>query len=332
MTRILKPVLSLLRYEPQHHYPWEHLLFRLLIAYLVIQNVPHMALRYGVPEFPFITPRFTGCPNYHTLPAPSSIGALWPGLTSLSDPAIFQVVRIIFYLMAALYISGLAAPIALTYLFAVDTCLGSLAASQGAHGHSNQMMGLVLLGLTLASWTSLFLKSRGGLKNLLQWTRPAQDLALNWGRQMGMAAYMVSAVTKEFNSDGLWFTKSESFILAVAKAQEESIIKGVTITESAQQFAVWMAQHPTLSMGMLASAWLLELSAPLALLNRRIALLLGCLFWVFHYINGWFMGLPFPLNRGLITVLLINIPFWVYFLAKRRNITPAIPLSSTEAN
>jgi hypothetical protein len=302
---------SLFRLEPISHAWWEHVIFRLAIAFLLIDNVLGMRLNYDW-VFPFVQIAKDG-PNYFSLPAPTGIGVIWPGITALSDPAVFETVRLCFYAAALLYICGLLAPVALIYMLLVDACMGSLLASQGANGHSRQTMALALLGITLASYACLFLKNRGGWKNLLLWTRDAQDLAMNWGRQMIVAAYAVSAVTKEIKTDGFWFTKSEGFTLAVAKAQEEASIKGVVeITASARDFLGWMAHHPGISIAMLLGAWLLEISAPLMLLNRRIALLLGILLWIFHGINGWFMGLGFPLNRALMIVFFINIPWWLH--------------------
>ena len=302
---------SLFRLEPISHAWWEHLIFRLAIAYLLIDNVLGMRLNYDW-AYPFVGIAKSG-PNYFSLPAPTGIGLIWPGITALSDPAVFGTVRAFFYAAALLYVCGVLAPVALIYMFLVDACMGSLLASQGAHGHSRQAIALGLLGMTMASYACLFIKKRGGWKNLLIWSKFSQDLAMNWGRQMIVAAYAVSAVTKEIKSDGFWFTKSEGFTLAVAKAQEEAAIKGVVeITEGARDFLGWMAHHPQVSVAMLLGAWLLEISAPLMLLNRRMALLLGILLWIFHGINGWFMGLAFPLNRALILVFFINVPWWVY--------------------
>jgi hypothetical protein len=312
-TWITALVRSLLRLEPTQHARWEHIIFRVALAYLVMISVPYMDIDWRNGHF-IMGREF---PQYTTLPAPSSIGAVFPGITALSDPAVFTVVRTCFWIALGLYAFGIAVPVVITYIFVVDMCLGSLDASQGAHGHSRQVLGLVLLGIAMASWVGVFMKARGGWRNLLVWTQPAQDLCMNWGRQMLAAAYAVSAVTKEINSDGLWFAKSESFILAVMKAQEEAQIKGVAITDEAKEMAVWMAQNPLMSSGMLLGAWILEMSAPLMLLNRRIALWLGILLCIFHVINGWFMGLPFPLNRLLIIVLFVNIPFWAVWATKK---------------
>jgi hypothetical protein len=292
---------GLFRLEPIQHYWWEHLVFRAALAFLMLTAMPFIWSLNDARH-----------PSLYSLPLPSGIGAVFPGITALSDPGVFKIVRYTVFLAAALYVCGVGIPLALTYIFIVDMCLGSLEASQGAHGHSRQTMGLAYLGLAMGAWVVCFLKHRGGWKSLFWASSAAQDFIMNWGRQLVAAAYAVSAVTKEKKSEGLWFLQSESFILAVMKAQKEAVIKGVPISEEAQEFASWMALHPLLSTLMLLSAWLLEISAPLMLLNRRMALVLGLLFWVFHYVNGWFMGLGFPLNRWIITVMFINLPFWVY--------------------
>jgi hypothetical protein len=307
---------NLFRLEPVDHAWWEHWIFRVGLAYLLLTNTPLM-------EF-----HRSAAPLYDSLPKASGIAQWWPGITCLSDPSVFHVVRMCFWGALGLYVCGVAAPIALTYIFLVDISLGSLTASQGAHGHSRQTMDLLVMGLMMASWAGVFLKQRGGMLNMLWWTTPAQNLAVNWGRQMMMAAYAVSAVTKELNSDGFWFTKTESFVLAVIKAQEEANLKGMTpISPEAAGFAQWMLGHPLIAGGMLLGAWLLEICAPLALLNRRIALLMGILYWFFHWMNGWFMGLGFPLNRWLITLFFINAAFWVVWAFKKFFIKPE-PISS----
>ena len=321
-TFMLSKLRSLFRLEPISHAWWEHLIFRLAIAYLLIDNVLGMRLNYDW-VYPFFQIAKDG-PKYFSLPAPSGIGLIWPGIVNLSDPAVFGTVRICFYAAALLYICGLFAPLALIYMLLVECCMGSLLASQGAIGHSRQTMALGLLGITMASYVCLFLGKRGGWRNLWRWSGGAQDLAMNWGRQMIVSAYAVSAVTKEIKSEGFWFTKSEGFTLAVAKAQEEATIKGVVqISRSAQEFLVWMASHHGVSVLMLLGAWLLEFSAPLMLLNRRMALFMGILLWIFHGINGWFMGLGFPLNRALLLVWFINIPWWIYAAFKPGSASPA---------
>lgn len=300
---IPKPIRSLFRLESVEHAWWEHIFFRIGMAWLIYDSVPFMRLQ--------------GCPEYTSLPVPSSIGIIWDGITALGDINVFRVVRQLFWIALGLYVCGVATPIALTYMFVVDMCLGSLFASQGAHGHSRQVLGLVMLGLALASWVVPFLKSRGGWRNFLLWTTPAQDLVVNWGRQMLAAAYAASAVTKEINSQGFWFMRYDSFILAVIKAQEEAVIKGTEMTQEAMDFAEWMAGQPVVSSIMLFGAFVLELCTPLILLNRRMALVIGSLLIVFHLINAWFMGLPFQLNRLIITVLFINVPFWIIWGGKK---------------
>lgn len=300
---ISQPIRSLFRFEPTEHAWWEHIFFRIGLAWLIYDSVPFMRLQ--------------GCPEYTSLPVPSSIGIIWDGITALGDTNVFRVVRQLFWIALGLYVCGVATPIALTYMFVVDMCLGSLFASQGAHGHSRQVLGLVMLGLALASWVVPFLKSRGGWRNFLLWTTSAQNVVVSWGRQMLAAAYAASAVTKEINSDGFWFMRYDSFILAVIKAQEEAVIKGTEMTQGAMDFAQWMAGQPFLSSIMLFSAFFVELFTPLILLNRRMALIWGCLLVIFHLINGWFMGLPFQLNRGIIIVLFINIPFWIIWGFKK---------------
>ena len=299
------PIRGLFRLENTEYAWWEHWIFRISIGYLTWTTTP------------FMFSALDGCPHYDSIPVGSSIGAYWDGITQLSNPAIFDVVRQFYWVAIVMYVLGVGAPLALTYIVVVDTCIGSLFASQGANGHSRQTMALFMLGLAMASWVVPFLKARGGSKNWLHWTRSAQDFVIKWGCQMFAAAYMASAVTKEVNSKGFWWMHSESFILSVVKAQEESQIKGVSISDAAISFAEWMASSPFLSSCMLLGAWLLEFGAPLALLNRRMALIIGVLVWIFHAINGWFMGLAFPLNRALAATVFINIPFWTVFLATK---------------
>jgi hypothetical protein len=248
-------------------------------------------------------------PRLFTIPEPSSIALWWEGITCLSDPAVFVPLKWIFRVAVAFYVAGIFSPIALSYVFFMDVALGALEASQGASGHSRQTFSLCLMGFTLASWVTLFLKDRGGLKNLLYTRNTAQDMIINWGRQMIVAAYTTSAVTKELNSEGLWFTKTESFVVSVIKAQDENVLKGVPIADAAKDLAQWMLDHHFVAGCMLLSGWLLEICAPLALLNRRMLLLMGVLYWIFHWLNGWFMGLGFPLNRLLISALFLSVIF-----------------------
>jgi hypothetical protein len=303
--RLAQWLRNLFRYEPIDHAHWELLIIRIALALLIVDNVPRIGSIIS-----------TG-PRYDSLPSPSGIAEFWPWITQLSNPEVFVAVKKIFWIAALCYIIGIGVPFALTYMFLVDICLGSLDASQGAHGHSRQALSLSSLGQTLAVWTCVFWTSRGGWRNLLWWSREAQNLSMNWARQMVCAAYAVSAVTKEMNSAKLWFLHSESFALSTVKAQRDAIAKGTNISQTAMELGEWLVAHPVIGSMMLLPAWLLEMSAPLMMLNRRIALILGVAFWIFHKTNGWLMGLPFACNRSLIVILFISFPWWGYTLARK---------------
>ncbi len=305
---------SLFRLETVEHRRWEMLIFRVVLVFFILRM--HPGLLSEIQSFPWVKVS-SHVPKYDSLPHPSGIGVLLPGIVKLSDPGFFYVAKTAFFIACGLFIVGIGAPLALLYISLFDACMGGLAASQGAHGHSNQTMGLLFLGLTIGAVAGNFIAGKGGWRNLLFWSLPAQNLAFNCARQMVAAAYMVSGVTKELNSPGLWWLNSESFVLSAMKAQEEAITKRVTITQSAQDLAEWMLGHPAVAVLMLFSGWLLEICAPLLLLNRRMALLIGVLYVIFHELNGWFMGLGFPLNQYIMVVLFINLPWWIYRLGQR---------------
>jgi hypothetical protein len=109
----------------------------------------------------------------------------------------------------------------------------------------------------------------------------------------------------------------------VMKAQREQQNSGVHISQTAMDLANWMGDNPHAAMAMLFCGWLLEASVFLILLNRRISLVFGLILVVFHLMNGWFMGLPFPTNRKVVWLVFVNVPFWLWFLYRTLRQQPA---------
>jgi hypothetical protein len=256
-----------------------------------------------------------GLPALSYAAAPSSVGHIWPWITALADPHHFLIFRVIMIAALALYVAGRWVPFALTLLLLGNVCVESLVASQGVHGHSRQVLGLLLLGQWLGVMAALVVKPWGGLSNWHRWTEAAQNVSFNFGRQMVVATYFVAAVSKEYKSDGFWFLQNENFSLVVLKAQQTSGVEGSPISAHAVALAHWIGEHSWGGACILFLGWFLEFCAPLALLNRRMGLLMGVLFTAFHLANGWFMGLEFALTRLIVFVFFI-VPGLLFLLKK----------------
>lgn len=253
--------------------------------------------------------------RFSTMPEPHGLGQHLD-LTVLAEPAVFRIFHGAFLAGVLLYAAGWLMPLALLVMLAVNVSVGTLQASQGFIGHSAQPVALVLLAQFLAA-TFAALSGPGWRGWVLS---PARSLRLmaDWSRQALAAVYLVTALTKLLISEGRWFTKGAEFVMQMEKSQTEALTDtGVGVSQSARRFTEWLGDHPSAASALLLAALLLEIAAPLALLNRSLSLIIGLLLILFHVVNDWLMSLPFAENRWLLLIFFVNIPFWAVTLLRR---------------
>jgi hypothetical protein len=109
----------------------------------------------------------------------------------------------------------------------------------------------------------------------------------------------------------MWPLKGKVFILQMLKAHQERIASnGVAPGDLALQAVEVLRDHSWLGNVLLMPAFLLEFFAFLALLNRRMSLVIGLGLLSFHHMTELLMTIGFGTHRQLLWLLLVNPVFW----------------------
>jgi hypothetical protein len=209
-------------------------------------------------------------------------------------------------------------PLVLPCLTLLSIALGSINNSSGAITHSFQIVSLVLLAQTAALFHGRFQEKRGV-------DEADENRMVFWSQQAIVATYLVSALTKLIHTSGMWFFQSPLIAVQIVKTTDQSYYN--MLEPSARGVgpiaAEWIVRHP-LGVGIVLSfGLLLELTAPLALLGRRFALLFGVSLLIFHETIHRVMKLHFAYNEYLLWIYFVNVPFWAWLAARRlRRSTP----------
>jgi hypothetical protein len=282
-------------FEPMRHARWESLFLRLGVAYIAWWT-------------------FTGDSAFTAQPFPNGV-AIWWDLTWLSEDRVEGPLRELTRWSLVAWVMGVPAVIALLVPTFFGIGLFTLKNSQGAIGHSFQVVHLCLLVVWIASLWSWIARWR---KKALPYGFTAAQLELDWARQALAAGYVVSAITKLVNSGGLWFRDSHYFALHLIKNND---MKFYGTLEGGSQQLEWlpqlMMQNPMLSQLFFGLSLPLELLAFMGCRNRRLALLFGLSLMAFHYSVKQLTQLDFALNVQLLLVLMVNPVWWVKSAGER---------------
>ncbi len=276
-----------LRFEPIRHAPWEVFLLRLGLAWIA-----WMA--------------FDEDCRFPTQPHPNGI-AWWVDLTFLADDAVGEPLRVAARCCLAAWVLGVPAAVSLLLPVFLGIGMFTLKNSQGAIGHSFQVVHVGLLAAWLAGVWGLVCRWRGRER---PWGFTAGQLELDWARQALAAGYVVSALTKLIESGGLWFRDSHYFALHLVKNLDMKFYG--TLEEGARRLE-WLPEtmmaHPALSQLFFGLALPLELLAFLGCRNRRLALAFGAGLLLFHWSVKQLTELDFVYNTHMLWVLMVN-PLW----------------------
>lgn len=316
--------------------PWEFAIMRVLLAIVVYQSLPLGEPFSSFPVFPstdagydeVLRPPFpplraltpTAAPGLTFSEQPHPIGlARWIHLGALSDPNVTYALGWIATACALLYAAGRALPIAVPILALLSIGFGTLANSQGAIDHRFQLVSMVLLAQSaVLAWPAVRrTASRLGIKrhaDAPRW-RARRDDALHYAAMaVVIAAYTTAGVAKIERSDGEWLLNSHLIGIQVVKTYRQNFYDQLDeerFGAAEVPFADSMLAHPNLTRIVLAGGLFLELSALLALYDRRTALAFGLGFIVFHLGIDMILGLGFYNHEKLVWILLVNVPHWV---------------------
>ena len=265
------------------------------------------------------------------------IWGLWPvlryekvelakGLSKILDVSVFggadAVVwfRPLIVTAALLYVLEIVRPLGLVLLTIAQLGYNTLQNSQGFTYHGNNIMGLILLTQCGAElfWLGYRLVTRREFSLASGLTRHAYHL---YFAQCAIAAvYVTSAITKLTKTDGMWLFRSHYLAKSVVKTHRQTFYDNPegAIAEPVVAIAQWLAEHHILTRLAFGAGFFLELFAFLALWNRAWALFIGLSIITFHFGVELIMQLDFRVNQLMCLIFLVNLPFWVVWLARGR--------------
>jgi hypothetical protein len=281
---------GMLRFERMRLAPWEVLLGRLGVAAVV-----WLAL--------------DGNSDFTTQDHPNGL-ARWFDLTWLSNDHVETPLRWGARGCLLAWVLGVPAAFSLALPVWLGIGIFTLRNSQGAIGHSYQVVHLCLLTAWLAGCATLVRRWRGSV--------PADaltsgQLELDWARQALAAGYVVSAITKLVVSGGWWFRDSQFFALHLVKNNDMQYYGFLDPAALRGEWAAeWMMRQPFLSQVFFGLALPLELLAFLGCWNRRLALFFGAGLVVFHLLVKQLTQLNFEFNMLLLVVLMVNPAWWFW--------------------
>jgi hypothetical protein len=275
---------------------WETVLMRAGFAMLLLSRFPPLA---SLPA-PGAELRF-----------PNGL-AKWIDLTWALDPTAYSDITLLLHAAAALYVTGFAFPLSSTLLFLCYLVAGTLQNSLGSISHYYQVMTLMLLGQSLASW--LWVASGQGGREV--WSRSPASLHSFTARvtlQVLAGNYVLCALTKLINSNGAWIWNSQYMPVQYAKIQAQHYYTTLQHPDLGLGGALneLCTQHPWLCMLVYAPGLIVELFAFLMLFGRLWLLITGVTVIAMHALVDITMNLGFPQHQWIFFLYAVNLPFWI---------------------
>lgn len=279
---------TLMAFEPIRHGRWELVWLRFGLAYVAWET-------------------FGGSSEFTGQPHPNGV-AHWMDLTFLSEDATEGWLRLVARLSLVAFVVGVPAGVSLLVPTFFGIGLFTLKNSQGAIGHSFQVVHLCLLAAWMAGvWAMVCRTQRWTLPNGLE----RGQLEIDWARQALAAGYVVSAITKVIESGGLWFRDSQYFALHLIKNNEMKYYGKLEAgVQQLEWLPEWMMQHPLACQVFFGLALPLELFAFLGCRNRVMGLVFGVSLIAFHLSVKQLTQLDFVYNMQLLLVLMMNPVWW----------------------
>ena len=252
--------------------------------------------------------------SQRTISSPHGLARLID-LRFLLEPSAFAVCRYLLWAALVLYVLRIAWSIALPYMTLLSIAAGTITNSEGAIGHSFQIVSLVLGAQTAAHFYDLFQRRRAKANSD---NETGEDRVISWSQQAIVAAYLASALTKLIRTSGMWFFQSPMVAVQIIKTTDQDFYDRLDVAQhnAGLPIAEWVVAHPIPVALVLGCGLILELTAPLALLGRRYALFYGVGLVVFHESIQRVMKLNFIYNEYLLWIYLVNIPFWLWVMAR----------------
>ena len=241
-------------------------------------------------------------------------------LSFLGGDAAMVWFRPLIVVAAVLYVFEIINPLGIVMLTLAHLGYHTLQNSQGFTFHGNNIVGLILLAQCSGElfWFGYRVLKKRPYAFVQGITRHSYQL---YYAQCAIAAvYVVSAITKLSKSDGLWLFRSHYLAKSVVKTHRQTFYDNPegAVAEPVVAIAQWLAEHHVVTRVVFGFGFFLELFAFLALWNRAWALFIGLNIIAFHFGVEMIMQLDFRVNQIMCLIFLVNVPFWLAWVAGRR--------------
>ena len=278
---------------------WELLIMRTLFAGVVYMTLPDAGQVYATQKVP------NGIANFIDL-------------TFLAKEGVYPALKVALAIALVIYASGLVLPLVLPFILISHVMVRTLFNSQGWVHHGVQMVSLALLAQTIVVLTFAIYRLRKGRPFPFAHGLSTGSYFLFYTQMAIVSIYVVSVVSKVDRSDGQWFSKSHYIGLHVVKAERDRYYGKLEAPEPGDVPAArLMLAHPNLTRVFLGAGVLLEFFAFIALYGRGAAALIAIALIGFHRSIAALMSIYFHFNEMLLVIFLINVPFWLVWLAKK---------------
>lgn len=272
--------------QPKRLLDWEPVVTRSLFALIVATEAP---IRSGL--------------EFRSAPYPNGL-AQYLALGSLSDWSTWLLGG--FWLALVLYAAGIWLPLSALYLTVIAVIAGTLHNSQGAFGHSHQVMTLLLGAQFVAfTWSHLLHKDRALLRG--------HELSALISPQLIAFNYVTSAITKLRRSGLDWVRDSPDVAVEVVKTHSQAFYNDLTpgMLERGQAVADFLLSHQTATRIFIGGGLAVELFAFLGLFGKRSGLLAALAIVGLHAGVKTLMTLDFRANQYCALLFLGHGAFWL---------------------
>jgi hypothetical protein len=245
--------------------------------------------------------------NVRSLPAPNGLARILD-LTFLTDAWWLGACHAALLVALAFYIARVLLWLALPVALLINVSVNTVANSQGAIHHSAQIVSLVLLVQTVACYYQLWLR-----RHRPDEAGTLEERQIFWSQQAIAAAYFVAGLTKLIETKGAWIFGARFIGVQIFKTAYQAYYNDLNPAGLDQQLAIaqFAAAHGAIVALIAGGGLLLELLAPLMLLDRRWGLAVGCAFIAFHLSIDRVMQLSFVFHQLLVLIFIVSPIYWV---------------------
>jgi len=281
------------------------IVLRVAVGLTALLAVVRVATLSPLPALPFphglatVSPGLIGTAGQH----PAAVATLMALLVVIGAPALFRTGA-----------AGVAGALALSVLTALHLAVITANNSQGAIHHGQQLLSQTLLALSaITLWSARHPRPDDDRVDVLP------QRVIDIVTMVIASTYLGAGVRKLLATDGRWMLDAPLLIADIVKTtRDHQVDVGAPVFEALPPATTWLVEHPGFVGVVFSLGLLLELFAPLALLGRLPAILIGALLIMFHRVADGLMGLGFPFHEALLLLWCVMLPLWTWWRTERR--------------